>query len=77
MNAKYQILFSVINKINLNQENIYRMRTHGIFLVQVWNFIFNPFLANVPILHRLKHQKTFGFLVFSGVIKWEHWPEIG
>ena len=24
-----------------------------------------------------KHQKTFGFLVFSGSIKREHWPEMG
>ena len=24
-----------------------------------------------------KHQKTFGFLVISGGIKWEHWPEMG
>ena len=38
---------------------------------------FNPFLANVPILCPLKHQKTKGYLVFSGVIKWEYWPEIG
>ena len=25
---------------------------------------------------RWKHQKTKGFLVFSGGIKWEHWPEV-
>ena len=24
-----------------------------------------------------RHQKTFGFLLFSRVIKWEHWPEMG
>ena len=30
----------------------------------------NSFLANVFILYPL------GFLVFSGGIKWEHWPEI-
>ena len=23
-----------------------------------------------------KHQKTFGVLVFSGGMKWEHWPEM-
>ena len=23
-----------------------------------------------------KHQETFGFLVFAGGIKWEHWTEI-
>ena len=36
-------------------------------------FSINPFLANVPI----SYPPTFGFLVFSGGIKWEHWPEIG
>ena len=42
----------------------------------------NPFLDNVTILYPLKTpenlwQKTFGFLVLSGGIKWEHWPEMG
>ena len=32
-----------------------------------------PFLVNVPILDPLK---TFGFLVFSRGLKWEHWPEM-
>ena len=31
----------------------------------------------LPFYTLRKHQKTFGFLLFSGVIKWEHWPEIG
>ena len=35
---------------------------------------FNPFPANVSILYSLN---TFGFLVFLGDIKWEHWPEMG
>ena len=30
-----------------------------------------------PFYTPWKHQKTKGFLVFSGVLKWEHWPEIG
>ena len=37
-------------------------------------YYLNQYLTNVPILHPVK---TFGFLVFSGVIKWEHWPEMG
>ena len=38
----------------------------------------NPFLANVLILYPWKHQKTlFCFLVLSGGIKWEHWPQMG
>ena len=33
--------------------------------------------AKVPILYPLKKpENTFGFLVFSGDIKWEHWPEM-
>ena len=27
-----------------------------------------------PFYSPWKHQKTFGFLLFSGGIKWEHWP---
>ena len=38
---------------------------------------FNLFLANVPILCPLKTPENQMFLVFSGVIKWEHWPEMG
>ena len=30
-----------------------------------------------PFYTLWKHQKTFGFLVFSGGIKWEHLPEMG
>ena len=30
-----------------------------------------------PFYTSWKHQKTIGFLVFSGDIKWEHWPEMG
>ena len=33
-----------------------------------YNNAFNSFRENVSILHLLK---TFGFLVFSGIIKWE------
>ena len=29
-----------------------------------------------PFYNPWKHQKTKGFLVFSGGIKWEHWPEM-
>ena len=39
---------------------------------------FNPFLSNVPILYPQKTpEKNKGCLVFSGGIKWEHWPEMG
>ena len=37
----------------------------------------NPFLVNDPIVYLLKKKhKTFGFLVFLGGIKWEHWLEM-
>ena len=35
------------------------------------------FLPMYPIYTPWKHQKTKGFLVFWGDIKWEHWPEMG
>ena len=37
----------------------------------------NPFLANNLILDPLKTPENFDFMVFSGGIKWEHWPEMG
>ena len=45
--------------------------------VHIKIYSFTPFLANVPILYLLKTKKTIDFLVFSGGIKWEHWPEMG
>ena len=42
-------------------------KTH--FLTHFWPMF--------PFYPPLKHQKTFDFLVFSGGIKWEHWPEMG
>ena len=29
-----------------------------------------------PSYNPWEHQKAFGFLVFSGGMKWEHWPEM-
>ena len=38
--------------------------------------IFKPFLVNIPINYTpWKHQNTKGFLLFSGGLKWVHWPE--
>lgn len=35
-------------------------------------------LPSVPILSPLKlTENIFGFLIFSGGIKWEHWKEMG
>ena len=35
------------------------------------------YASNVPILLPLKTPETFGCLVFSEGIKWEHWPQMG
>ena len=37
----------------------------------------NPFFTSVPFLYTLKHQKTSGFLMFSGGVKREHIEEMG
>ena len=42
--------------------------------LQFEEFIANLFLANVHISY---HLKTFGSLVCSAGITWEHWPEMG
>ena len=40
-------------------------------------YILGHFWPMLPFYTPRKHQKTKGFLVFSGGIKWEHWPEMG
>ena len=35
------------------------------------------FYPMFPFHSPWKHQKTEGFLGFSGGVKWEHWPEMG
>ena len=41
-------------------------------LPQTWDCAFHPFLVDVPILSALKTlQKTKGFLMYSGSMKWE------
>ena len=42
-----------------------------------YHISFNLFQANVPILYLVKTPETKGFLLFSGGIIWEHWPEMG
>ena len=41
-----------------------------------WEQMGKTFLAHVSILHPLKTSKTFGFMMYSGGKKWEHWPEM-
>ena len=46
-----------------------------------WNLIWSTFLTlfspMFPFYTPWKQQKANGFLVFSGGIKWKHWPGIG
>ena len=44
--------------------------------ISITGFTINPFLANAPILYPQKTREIFGFLVFSGGIKWEFLPEM-
>lgn len=37
----------------------------------------NTFLANFSIPNSLKTEKIFVFLMFSGGLEREHWPDIG
>ena len=43
---------------------------------QILLLIFTHFWPMHPFYTLWKHQKTFGFMEFSGGIKWEQWPEI-
>ena len=46
--------------------------------LKIWNTtVLTLFWPMLPFYTPWKHQKTFGFLVFSRDIKWEHWPEMG
>ena len=37
----------------------------------------NPFRGNVPYIYPLKTSENQRFLIFSGGMKSEHWPEMG
>ena len=41
------------------------------------NLELTHFWPMFPFYTLWKYQKTKGFQVFSGAIKWEHWPEMG
>ena len=81
-----------INSIAINVQNrlLYTARKqkatiHSFFVESNFEYFYNyqdpsninSFLAKVPIFTSRKHQKTFGFLVFSRGIKWKHWSEMG
>ena len=40
------------------------------------SFVLAHFWLVFPFCTPWKYQKIFGFLLFSGSIKWEHWPEM-
>ena len=60
-------------QMNSCSENFCKIVLRDLFLEISIASHFNSFLANVLILYPLK---TFGFLVFSGSKKREHWPEM-
>ena len=41
-----------------------------------FNFLFKPFLANVPISYYLKTLEKQMVSVFLSCYKWKHWPEM-
>ena len=45
--------------------------------IRHWTLYLTHFWPVFPFYNPRKHQETKGFLVFSGGIKWEHWPEMG
>ena len=55
-----------------------KLRTKCLLTKDATHFVVSLtyFYAMFPINTPWKHQKNFGFLVFSGSIKWEHWTEI-
>ena len=63
--------------------NLWSFKWFNPSLILVRNFnllllsILTYFWPMFPFYTPWKHQKTFGFLVFSWGIKWEHWPEMG
>ena len=64
-----------LKAINYFCKKLHRRCLTG-FEIRLWfpfwfRYKLNPF--NTP----WKHHRTFGFLVLSGGIIWEHWPEMG
>ena len=66
-------------------EKVQLKRYHCKFNEDLNVFCVNSFLCGQALTHfwsmflyyiSWEHQKTFGFLVFSAGIKWEHWPEM-
>ena len=55
----------------------YRAKLFCFQLEGLFSNMVDSFLASVPTLYAPKIQKAKGFPVFSGEIKWEHWPEMG
>ena len=58
---------------------IHVLRTGTLKAWILFGFIFVLYTpsAQIPLLSQFSKYLKIGFLVFSGVIKWEHWPEIG
>ena len=51
-------------------------RLKPFFITQRQHEILTYFWPMFPFYTPWKHQKILSFLVFSGGIKWDHWPEM-
>ena len=61
--------YSVRIQENTDQKSAFGHFSHIVFLTHFWSLF--------PFYTPWKHQKIFGFLVFSVGIKWEHLPDMG
>ena len=64
----FHLLTSIAAKIILHRTSSY---------AKLFCFALTHFWSMLPFYKSWKHPKIFDFLVFSGGIKQEHWPEIG
>ena len=56
--------------LNIAQLTVYYVYRKWASLLPIFGQIF-------PVYTPWKHRKTYDFLLFSGGIKWKHWPEMG
>ena len=59
-------------RVDLLSKNLIKIPKVTLFIS-----IFNPFSTNSPFYKLWKHEKTSGFLMFSGGIDVEHWFRMG
>ena len=73
----YKYLCILLKPDRVKGSPVSRLHNFLRLLVMPQEMLLTRFLPMSPIYTPRKHQNTFGFLVFSAVVKWEHWPEMG